>query len=138
MNKIKAYLSKLFKDLLNDEDKKELIEILTVSLEEKVDDLVEQGTPVDEAIDQSISEFGDAEDVLVAFPEIKKKKKLINKRKDQFYFSLWAYLIVVGLSVFFNLSFYQFFQEFKWFIMVIIAVLFWPLTMLYRYLRVKK
>jgi len=138
MNKIKTFVSKLFKDLLNDDDKKELIEILTVSLEEKVDDLVEQGTPIDLAIEKSILEFGDAEDVLKAYPEINKKKQLILKRKNQFLFSLWAYFIIVGLSIFFNLSFYEFFNEFKWFIVVIIAVLFWPLTMLYRYMSVKK
>jgi hypothetical protein len=81
MNKIKTFVSKLLKGLFNDEDKKELIEILTISLEEKVDDLVEAGTPLDEAIDKSISEFGGVDDVLEAYPELNKKKALIKKRK---------------------------------------------------------
>lgn len=138
MNKIKAFVSKLLKDILNDEDKKELIEILTQSLEEKVDDLVEQGTPLDEAIDRSINEFGDAEDVLEGYPEVGKKRAKIKLRKNQLYFSLMGYLIIVGLALFFNLQFYDFFKEFNWYVLVIIGVLFWPIVMLFRYLSVKK
>ncbi|MFA7561223.1 MAG: permease prefix domain 1-containing protein [Candidatus Izemoplasmatales bacterium] len=138
MNKIKAFVSKLLKDILNDEDKKELIEILTQSLEEKVDDLVEQGTPLDEAIDRSINEFGDAKDVLEGYPEMGNKKAKIKLCKNQFYFSIFGYLIIVGLALFFNLQFYAFFKEFNWYVLVIIGVLFWPIVMLFRYLAVKK
>jgi len=38
MNRIKKFVSKLLKDLFNEQDKKELIEILTTSLQEKVDE----------------------------------------------------------------------------------------------------
>ncbi len=138
MNKIKTFVSNLLKDFLNDEDKKELIEILTTSLEEKVDDLVEEGTPLEEAIDRSIKEFGDASDVLEAYPEINKKNSQIKKRKNQLLFSIWGYIIIVGLTIFINFTFYEFFDKILWFVIVIIALLFWPLTMLYRYLLVKK
>ena len=138
MNKIKTFVSKLLKDFFNDDDKKELIEILTISLEEKVDDLVEAGTPLDEAIDKSISEFGGVDDVLEAYPELNKKKALIKKRKHQFLFSLWGYIIISGLSIFVNFTFYEFFAEILWFVMILITLLFWPITMLFRYLSVKK
>lgn len=138
MNKIKSFVSKLLKDFFNDDDKKELIEILTISLEEKVDDLVEAGTPLDEAIDKSISEFGGVDDVLEAYPELNKKKALIKKRKHQFLFSLWGYIIISGLSIFVNFTFYEFFAEILWFVIILIALLFWPITMLFRYLSVKK
>ena len=138
MNKIKSFVSKLLKGYFNDEDKKELIEILTTSLEEKVDDLVEQGTPMEEAIEKSINEFGDTSDVLEAFPEMKKRKGIIKTRKNQLIFSIIGYLIIVGLAIFINFSFFEFFARFLWFIIVLIALLFWPLTMLYRYLSVKK
>jgi len=69
MNNIKKFVSKLLKDFFNDQDKKELIEILTTSLEEKVDDLIEQGSSREEAIEKTINEFGDTKDVLDAFPE---------------------------------------------------------------------
>jgi len=138
MNKIKTFISKLLKDYFNDDDKKELITILTTSLEEKVDDLVEQGTPRDEAIDQSIYEFGDTNDVLQAFPEKKQKSLLINKRKNRFFYSLWGYLIIVGLAIFINFTFYEFFDRILWFVIVCLGLLFWPITMLYKYLLVKK
>ena len=138
MNKIKSFISKILKGYFNDQDKKELIEIMTISLEEKVDDLVEQGTPRDEAIEQSIKEFGDAEDVLSAFPEKKARAQVIKKRKTQVFFSIWSYIIIVGLAIFINFTFYEFFDKILWFVIVCLALLFWPITMIYKYLLVKK
>lgn len=138
MNKIKSFISKILKGYFNDQDKKELIEIMTISLEEKVDDLVEQGTPRDEAIEQSIKEFGDAEDVLSAFPEKKARAQAIKKRKTQVFFSIWGYIIIVGLAIFINFTFYEFFDKILWFVIVCLALLFWPITMIYKYLLVKK
>jgi len=138
MNKIKAFISKLLKGYFTDSDKKELIEILTISLEEKVDDLIEQGTPREKAIEQSISEFGNREDVLSAFPDIEKRSKVIKKRRSQVFYSLWGYIIIVGLAIFINFTFYEFFDRILWFVVVCIGLLFWPITMIYRYLLVKK
>jgi hypothetical protein len=138
MNKIKSFISKILKGYFNDQDKKELIEILTISLEEKVDDLVEQGTPRDEAIELSIKEFGDTEDVLSAFPEKKARAQAIKKRKTQVFFSILSYIIIVGLAIFINFTFYEFFDKILWFVIVCLALLFWPITMIYKYLLVKK
>lgn len=139
MNSIKRFVSNLLKDMFSDEDKKELIEILTTSLEEKVEDLVEQGIAKEEAIKKSIQEFGSAEDVLDAFPQKSdKKRNMIKQRKTQLLFSIFGYLIVGGISIFINLTFLDFFWNFNWFVVVLIAVLFWPLAMLYRYIVIKK
>lgn len=140
MNKIKKFVSKLLKDYFNDTDKKELIEILTTSLEEKVEDLVEQGTPVDEAIDRSIKEFGSTEDVLDAFSDqaSQLKSQMMKKRKSQFSFSIISYLIIIGLLIFLNLTFIEFFKNFLWFVIVAIGLLFWPTIMAYRYYIIKK
>ncbi len=139
MNRIKKFVSNLLRDTFTDEDKKELIEILTTSLEEKVDDLVEQGTPVDEAIDMSIKEFGEAKDVLEAFPDKEVlKQRRVNMRKNQFLFSFFAYLLICGIAIFLNLSFLEFFKDFKWYVIIVIGVFFWPLVMLYRYLVSKR
>jgi tetrahydromethanopterin S-methyltransferase subunit B len=138
MNKIKSFISKLLKGYFNNEDKKELIEILTISLEEKVDDLVEQGTPIDEAIEQSINEFGDRDDVLTAFPEKEIVSKELKKRRSQVFFSILGYIIIVGLAIFINFTFYEFFDKILWFVIVCIGLLFWPVTMIYRYLLIKK
>jgi len=138
MNKIKSFISKLLKGYFNEEDKKELIDMLTVSLEEKVDDLVEQGTPRNEAIERSIQEFGDTEDVLNAFPNGKQKATLIHKRKSQVFYSIFGYIIIVGLAIFINFTFFAVFGNILWFVIVCLGLLFWPITMLYRYLLIKK
>ncbi len=138
MNKIKIFVTRLLKGYFNDQDKKELIEILTTSLEEKVDDLVEQGTPVDEAIEKSIKEFGETKDVLEAFPEVKTNKALIKKRRNQLIFSTIGYCIIVGLAIFINFSLTYKLTPFLWFVIVLIALLFWPLSMLYLFLAAKK
>lgn len=139
MNKIKQFVSNLLKGYFTDEDKKELIHILTTSLEEKVEDLVESGTPVDQAIERSIQEFGSASDVLEAFPDKEKKRRLsIAKRKSQWLFSIFGYLAVVGIALFFNLTFLTFLGNILWFIVVAIGTLFWPGAMAYRYFVSKK
>jgi hypothetical protein len=139
MNQIKKFVSKLLKDYFNESDKKELIHLLTVSLEEKVEDLVEQGTPVDKAIEQSIQEFGNAEDVLEAFPKKANmdRRNLINKRKGQFMFSILGYLAIVGICTFFNVIFIDFFVH-PWAVLVGIGVSFWPGAMFYHYRLSKK
>ncbi|HAQ56582.1 MAG TPA: hypothetical protein DCR44_04185 [Acholeplasmatales bacterium] len=140
MNKIKKFVSKLLKGYFNEQDKRELIDILSTSLQEKVDDLVEQGTPVDAAISRSIQEFGSTDDVLQAFPGQKSelRQNLVSKRRSNFLFSLFGYAVIVGLSLFINLWFKSFFGDFLWFVVVAIGALFWPGAMFYLYRSVKK
>jgi uncharacterized membrane-anchored protein len=134
VNKIKQFVSNLLKDYFSEDDKRELIQLLTTSLEEKVEDLIEQGTPVDQAIERSIQEFGSATDVLDAFPDKEKKRRMtIAKRRSQWLFSIIGYLLVVGLAMFFNLTFLSFFGNILWFVVVGIGTLFWPAAMAYRY-----
>lgn len=137
MNNIKKFVTRILKDFFNEEDKKELIEILTTSMEEKVDDLVEQGQSREKAIEQAISEFGNSNDVLEAFPEHEKvKKNIVKKRQNQLIFASLAYLIISGLSAFINIVWL--FPESLWFIFVCIGLLFWPLVMLYNYLMARR
>ncbi|MDD4183948.1 MAG: permease prefix domain 1-containing protein [Candidatus Izemoplasmatales bacterium] len=139
MNKIKSFVTRLLKGMFNDQDKRELIEILTRSLEEKVDDLVEAGTPVQEAIKRSINEFGSSDDVLDAFPDKEKlRSKKIKSRFNKLIFALAAYLIVCALVLFVNYLFIDFFANYWWSGIVAIGALFWPLSMFYAYLKAKR
>ena len=102
-------------------------------MEEKVDDLVEQGQSREKAIEQTIKEFGDTNDVLDAFPDHEKtKKNLVKKRQNQLIFASLAYLIISGLSAYINIMWL--FPGRLWFIFVCIGLLFWPLVILYNYL----
>ena len=134
MNNIKKFVTKILKGFLNDEDKKELIEILTTSLEEKVDDLVELGATREEAIKQSIQEFGDESDVLEVLSKYE-NREIIKYRLNKLMFSSLAYIIITGLTIYVN---YQFVPTYNWFLFVAIGLLFWPLTMLYLYLNVRR
>lgn len=139
MNSIKKFVSYLLKDYFSDQDKKELIEILTLSLEEKVEDLIESGTPKEEAIKLSLQEFGSAEDILEAFPDkTKNRKRLLHTRKSQLLFSVLAYLLICGIAIFVNLTFLDFFGGILWLFVIVIGVLFWPLVMLYLFLTSKE
>ncbi len=135
MNNIKKFVSRLLKDFFNEEDKLELIEILTTSLEEKVDELVEQGNTREEAIQKSIQEFGDKKDVLDAFPEYEMKKNAVKQRRNQVIFSTCAYLIITGLAAYIN---FVLLEGYLWFLFVAIGLLFWPLVMIYLYLGVRR
>ncbi len=136
MNSIKRFVTNLLKGFFNDEDKKELIEVMTTSIEEKVDDLVEQGLTEEEAIETSLSELGTTEDVLQAFPEAEKlKENVVKKRKNQVFFATASYLIIAGLAIYINLTYVP---SVVWFWFVVIGVLFWPLTMLYLYLEARR
>jgi len=135
MNKIKKFVTSLLKDFFNEADKKELIEILSTSLQEKVDDLVEAGTPLEDAVKISIEEFGSTKDVMDAFQDQSSKLKadLTVRRRSQLIFSIFGYFIIVGLCVFLNLTLLNFFNDFLWFVIVAIGLLFWPVVMGYRY-----
>ncbi|XMB71898.1 permease prefix domain 1-containing protein [Mycoplasmatota bacterium WC30] len=136
MNNIKKFVSNILKGLFNEEDKKELIEILTTSLEEKVDDLVEQGNTREEAEGKAINEFGDSHDILSAFPENEKNKtQIVKKKRNQFAFSFGSYLIITGLAIYVNLVFLP---GPLWFFFIAIGLLFWPLVMLYHYINVRR
>jgi uncharacterized membrane protein len=136
VNNIKKFVTRVLRDIFNDEDKKELIEVMTTSLEEKVDDLVEQGKTREEAIQKSISEFGDTDDVLQGFPDNQKiKENQVKKRKNQVMFSSFAYIIITGLAIYINLAFLP---EHMWFIIIAIGLLFWPLVMVYLYLSARR
>jgi hypothetical protein len=140
MNRIKKFVSNLLKDYFNEQDKRELIDLLSTSLQEKVEDLVEQGTPVDAAIDRSIDEFGSTDDVLRAFPgkSAEFRQNVVRKRKSKFLFSLFGYAVIVGLALVINIWFQDFFGGFLWFAVVAIGTLFWPGAMLYVWRVVKK
>ncbi|HPJ23676.1 MAG TPA: permease prefix domain 1-containing protein [Bacillota bacterium] len=136
MNNIKKFVTRLLKDFFNEQDKKELVDILTTSLEEKIEDLVEQGIPREEAVEKSIKEFGNADDVLEAFPEYQKNlENVVRKRRNQLIFSTLAYFIISGLVTYLN---FQVSPNVLWFVFIAIGLLFWPLVMLYLYLSVRR
>lgn len=132
MKRIKNFVKNTFKHLPK-EDRAAIVEQVTQALIEKVEDLVENGLELNEAIDKTVVEFGTADDYFELEkkePKFKRFKSLAHYRND-LYFSLFGSLIIIGMMVFINL---YFLSEVLWFVIPTIAILWWPLVIGYRLL----
>ena len=133
MKKIDNFIKNTFKDLPKVK-REEITKTVTESLIEKVEDLVEGGLTEIEAIDKTVEEFGNAEDY---FEQVEKKYKkerrlkTIRHYRNDLLFSSVAATIIIGALVFINLVYAD---VVVWFVVPSLAVLFWPLAVLYNLL----
>ena len=133
MKKIDNFIKNTFKDLPKVK-REEITKTVTESLIEKVEDLVEGGLTEIEAIDKTVEEFGNAEDY---FEQVEKKYKkerrlkTIRHYRNDLLFSSVAATIIIGALVFINLVYAD---VVIWFVVPSLAVLFWPLAVLYNLL----
>lgn len=135
MKKLKNYIDDLFKDFpINEETQKIKTEIIQ-NLEEKVSYLIENGKSEEDAINKTIVEFGDIEELKENFgtlnTEIKSKKKsaLLNLQ-----FSLYGSGLIIALFLFIN---FYYTPKSIWVIYPIFGILWWPLTMYFNWKRKK-
>ncbi len=137
MKKIDNFVKNTFKDVPK-KDRERIIEQVKESLTEKVEDLMEQGLSEQEAIDKAVMEFGSKEDYF----EKEHKKELKDKRfktirhyRNDFFFSVFGALILIGMLIFTNLYYTP---SIIWFVLPMLAILWWPLAVLYHYLNKKE
>ena len=133
MKKIENFVKHTFKDVPK-EGKAELIKSVTVSLIEKIEDLVDSGMTEKEAIDKTVIEFGTIEDFFDVTEKISKKekrRKTLNHYKNDLLFSGVGSLIVISILLYTNLYFSP---DILWFVIPSIAILWWPLAILYNLL----
>lgn len=131
MNTIKNYVETLFRDIESSKEKDEILEEITLNLQEKVYDLMESGKSEEDAINKAIVDFGDIADI---------KKELSNRQsgKEQklafirLGYSLWGSALIISLLVFSNLYFSP---GVIWYPFPIFALLWWPLTMFFSWLK---
>lgn len=137
MKRIHNFVKHTFKDVPK-EERQAIIEEVTIILTEKVEDLQEQGLSLQDAIDRTVLEFGDINDY---FHPIDKPLRLIDRIKtirqyrNDLLFSAIGALIIIGMLVFTNLYYTG---SIIWFVLPALAVLWWPLAILYRYLNKKE
>ena len=132
MKRIANFVKNTFKDAPK-ETKDQIITTVTESLIEKVEDLVESGLTLDQAIDKTVSEFGSAEDFFKVEEKpvrFKRIKSLAHYRNDLLFSSLGV-LIIVGILAYIN---YWLSPDILWYIVPSIALLWWPLVVLYKLL----
>lgn len=132
MKRIKNFVKNTFKDLPKEEREK-VVGTVIITLTEKVEDLVEQGLTIDEAIDKTVIEFGTIEDYIE--PSEKKTRfkslKTLGNYRNDLYLSIFGSMIIVGIMIYINLAFSD---ELLWFVVPAIAILWWPLIIFYRLL----
>ncbi len=136
MKRIRNFVKNTFKDVPKNE-RDAIIEQVTLMLQEKVEDLQETGLTLDEAVDRAVLEFGDASDYFKHSqprPFFKRIKTIKHYRND-FYFSLFGALIIIAMLVFSNLYYTP---GLIWFVLPALAVLWWPLAVLYHMLNKKE
>ncbi len=137
MKRIVNFVKNTFKDSPK-ENKEDIIKTVTESLIEKVEDLVESGYSLDDAVDKTVSEFGSADDFFAETDDkpkrFKRSKSLGNYRNDLI-FSFLGTAIIVGIMAYIN---YAFTPSIIWYVVPSIALLWWPVVVLYKLLNKKE
>ena len=134
MKRIENFVKNTFKDTPK-KNRDEIIESVIEKLTEKVEDLIESGLEENEAIDQTVVEFGSVKDYFEQEQKKEKRRKTIRHYRNDLMFSSVAALIIIGALIFINLMYAPIVI---WFVIPAMAVLFWPLAVLYNLLNKKE
>ncbi len=129
MNKIEEYVNRLLRDFPDSERKTQLTQDFIQDMEEMVSDYIENGKTEEDAINKAIVEFGDIDDLKA---ELMPAVKTPEKNALGLAFSVVGSILIILLVLFVN-SYYT--PRVIWCIYPIFAVLWWPLAMLFSYLK---
>lgn len=138
MKQLENFVKNTFKNYPKN-DRAELIKSITEMLTEKVEDLMEKGLSEQEAIDKAVLEFGtleDYEDRPKRVVRRMKAKRTIKQYKYDIFFSIGGSVITIGMLIYIDLQFTA--TNVIWFVLPALAVLWWPLATIYRYLLKKE
>jgi hypothetical protein len=133
MKKLRNHVDHLFREIPESEQKKEIMQEVLQNLEEKVWDLMEQGREEEDAVNKAIVDFGDIEDIKNELGS-KQPMRGSSNPKLNLHFSIWGSLLIVSLFVFIN---FYYAPKTIWFVYPTFAVLWWPLTMYFKWQRVR-
>lgn len=133
MNEIETHINKLFEQVSDSKRKHELIQEVTSNLNEKVEALVSKGQTRDQAVKNAIDDFGDIEDLK---EELESSSKLVKTKSAglSLAFSIWGAVLTIGLLLFIN---FYYSPKVIWFVYPTFAVLWWPLSMFFRWQKIK-
>lgn len=138
--KIRDHVEELFKKIPDSAAKNQIKEEIIENLEEKVVDLIQQGKEEEDAINKAIVDLGDIDEIakeLSTKQDFEPKLNYLAKKnitKLNLGFSLWGSGLIIALFIFVN---FYYSPNTIWFVYPTFAVLWWPLAMYYRWLRLK-
>jgi len=135
MNQLTRHVDELFKEIPESKKKDMVLQEVLQNLQEKVYDLMDQGKDEEDAINKAIVEFGDIEDLKNEIGYSKPLKSKTYLSKLRLGYSIWGSLLIISLFVFINLYYTP---HVIWFVYPTFAILWWPLTMYFSWLKGKK
>ena len=134
MNRIEDYVERNFKNIPNSEQKEQLKQEILQNLREKVYDLMQQGKTEEDSENKAIVDFGDIDDIRQELIKDANADKPLKKNTYglQLGFSIWGSVLIIALVLFINVSYSP---SVLWFVYPTFGVLWWPLSMLFRWLK---
>jgi len=130
LKKINEHVEDLFKDVPFSEEAEAIKQEIIQNLEEKVWDLMEQGKSEEDAINKAIVDFGDIGDLKQELGNKNTTKKDLTKLNLGF--SIWGSVLIICFFIFIN---FYYTPHTIWFVYPTFAVLWWPLSMYFYWLR---
>jgi hypothetical protein len=133
MNEIETHISKLFEDVPESSRKKEIMQEITQNLNEKLSDLIQTGLPRELAVQKTIEDFGDIDDLK---EELEGSARIFKSKKSSLSlaFSIWGSILILGLVLFINLYYTP---NVIWFVYPAFAVIWWPMSLYFHWLHIK-
>jgi hypothetical protein len=125
---IRSYVEMQFKGISDSEEKSNIMEELILNMSEQVDDLVEKGKELEDAINKVVVDFGDMSELKNEL--IEKEVSPLLRLKVLLSFSIWGAILISALAIFINLTTTP---GYLWCVYPIFAVIWWPLAMFYRF-----
>lgn len=131
MKKIEEHVRRLFHEVPDSDQKNQVMQEIISDLEEKVRDLRAQGKEEEDAVNKAIVEFGDIDDLKHELAGNKKSRKKKGSSLGLGY-SIWGSALIIALVLFIN---FYYSPKVIWFVYPTFAVLWWPLSMFFRWLK---
>jgi uncharacterized membrane protein len=129
MNRIEAHVYNAFRAIPDSERKTRLTTEIIQDMQEMVSDFVAEGKSEEDAVNKAIVEFGDIDDLRAELIPTEEKR---NRHGLNLAYSIIGSILIILLVVFIN---FYYSPHVIWCVYPIFAVLWWPLTMLFVWLR---
>jgi hypothetical protein len=133
MNEIERHLKRLFREIPESKRKNELMQEITQNLNEKVSDLIASGQTNEQAVKKVIDDFGDIDELKKEF-EGSARLARIKRKGLSLAFSVWGAILIAALVLFIN---FYYSPSVIWFVYPVFAVIWWPMSMFFSWLRVR-
>ena len=141
MKTIERFVKRMFKETNPRQGDRDAMQKMIEMLTEKVEDLKESGMAEEEAIHKTIVEFGEIDAYFM--PAVRretrryKRQKTVRHYRNDLLFSALASVLIIAVFALINVFYIPFDTYGPWFVIPAAGVLFWPLSLLYKWLNKK-